>query len=79
MSLWKCNDCRVDLEDANRSKKRADVCLSCWENRMWLIANMARVGQDAFQSVQKSMANGRGTAKRKIMELMARYPSETQP
>ena len=64
----KCGDCGGEVGERIVSSRR-DVCDACWENRGWLLENRELIGMAEFQRIQKSMANHRGTAKRRIEKL----------
>ena len=71
----KCNDCGQPFE--TKRLQRADVCDPCMENRGWLVANARGLCQTtAFRDIQRSMAAGRGTAKKKIEALKMRSQSQ---
>ena len=64
----KCGDCGGEVGERKVSSRR-DVCDTCWENRGWLLKNRELIGMAEFQKIQRSMANHRGTAKRRIEKL----------
>jgi hypothetical protein len=64
----KCRDCGGELGEQKKSK-RPDVCDSCWQTRLDLVSGRIPATKDQLQGVQRSMAGGRGTAKRRIDAL----------
>lgn len=70
----RCGDCGGDIKESKVSK-RHNVCDDCWGRRGWIVEHMndvvSWIGMADFQKLQRSMAYKTGTAKRKIVKLMA--------
>lgn len=66
-----CRDCGMPLPEKLHRSTRQDVCDPCWDNRLWLVGPSVPKDGD-FREIQKAMANGRGTASRKISDLKRR-------
>lgn len=64
----RCNDCRGEIGKQERST-RSDVCDGCWDNRMDLVTGRKSATPEQVRAIQRSMAAGRGTAKRRIDRL----------
>ena len=70
-----CRDCRGDLGEQKKST-RSDVCDSCWDSRLALVSGRLPATPEQFKEIQRSMANGRGTAKRRIDKLSTSIKKE---
>jgi hypothetical protein len=67
----KCNDCGEPYETTKAT--RSDVCSTCWDMRLRFVnGEIAECGSEDFIAIQRSMASGRGTAKRRIMKILQR-------
>lgn len=65
----KCNDCGEWLTNDNTSP-RSDVCKPCMQTRMDIVSGKTPLTAEQIRGLQKSMANGRGTAKRRVDKLL---------
>ena len=68
----KCNDCGQPFK-TERYKGRTDVCDPCLVQRDRLVAAMGagQIAPPVFTAIQRAMANGRGTAAKKIRKALA--------
>jgi hypothetical protein len=74
----RCRDCGESkpmprkYKDGRVRYGRNDVCDECFENRGRLLGALraGKITLEEFQSVQRSMRSGRGSAKKKIDKLL---------
>ena len=66
-----CNDCGKEFTETKGSRR--DVCSECWDNRGWLLHNVQKIGMANIKACQRSMAAGRGTAKKRIEALKKQF------